>query len=319
MTDLTATAHHAETRIHAPASTDQGPLPYHRLGLLTPGWWRPLATLALAVLLYAAMVLALVLPAAVAGLVSPPFAAIMERTVSLDMADPWTLAASLAMLALLVPTCRLTVRLLGRRGTLDSVARRFRWALFRSFVLVALPVTAASVGLSLILSPAPIRVTASTLPLLVVALLLVPFQAAGEEYLFRGLLPQVVGGWLRSQWWGVAISVPLFTLGHSYDAPGLVGVGLFGVAASWVTWRSGGLEAAVALHAGAAASEDTLRRFAGERLGPRAPRRVLVLDAIPRNPQGKVARGPLAKAIEACLSAAAGTRPAGDPGPRART
>ncbi|HPZ51101.1 MAG TPA: CPBP family intramembrane metalloprotease, partial [Propionibacteriaceae bacterium] len=176
-------------------------------------------------------------------------AAIMERTVSLDMADPWTLAASLAMLALLVPTCRLTVRLLGRRGTLDSVARRFRWALFRSFVLVALPVTAASVGLSLILSPAPIRVTASTLPLLVVALLLVPFQAAGEEYLFRGLLPQVVGGWLRSQWWGVAISVPLFTLGHSYDAPGLVGVGLFGVAASWVTWRSGGLEAAVALHA----------------------------------------------------------------------
>ena len=83
--------------------------------------------------------------------------------------------------------------------------------------------------------------------------------------------------------------------------------------------------AAVALHAGAAASEDTLRRFASERLGPRAPRRVLVLDAIPRNPQGKVARGPLAKAIEACLSAAAGTRPAGnpgpagDPGPRART
>jgi hypothetical protein len=36
--------------------------------------------------------------------------------------------------------------------------------------------------------------------------------------------------------------VPLFVLGHGYDLLGQIGVGLFAVAAGWLTWRTGGLE-----------------------------------------------------------------------------
>ena len=52
--------------------------------------------------------------------------------------------------------------------------------------------------------------------------------------------------------------------------------------------------AAVELRPGARASAAELLAFARARLGLRAPRRVLVLDALPRNPQGKVIRRELA-------------------------
>ncbi len=43
--------------------------------------------------------------------------------------------------------------------------------------------------------------------------------------------------------------LPLFVLGHDYDAWGLASVGVFAAVTTWLTWRTGGLEAAVALHA----------------------------------------------------------------------
>jgi hypothetical protein len=82
----------------------------------------------------------------------------------------------------------------------------------------------------------------------VVVLLLVPVQAAAEEYIFRGYLMQSIGRWLRHPAFAILLPVPLFVLGHGYDLLGQIGVGLFAVAAGWLTWRTGGLEAAIALH-----------------------------------------------------------------------
>jgi acyl-coenzyme A synthetase/AMP-(fatty) acid ligase len=52
--------------------------------------------------------------------------------------------------------------------------------------------------------------------------------------------------------------------------------------------------AAVELRPGATATGSDLLAHARARLGLRAPRRVLVLEALPRNPQGKVIRSELA-------------------------
>lgn len=82
----------------------------------------------------------------------------------------------------------------------------------------------------------------------VVLLLVVPFQAAAEEYVFRGYLMQAIGRWLRHPAFAILLPVPLFVLGHLYDPLGQVSVGVFAVAAGWLTWRTGGLEAAIALH-----------------------------------------------------------------------
>ncbi len=59
--------------------------------------------------------------------------------------------------------------------------------------------------------------------------------------------------------------------------------------------------AAVALRAGCRVEAVELRRHARERLGLRAPRRVLLLDALPRNAQGKVSRLLLRQSFERTL------------------
>ncbi len=59
---------------------------------------------------------------------------------------------------------------------------------------------------------------------------------------------QLVGSWLRHPAFAILLPVPLFVLGHGYDVWGAASVGLFAVVAAWLTWRTGGLEAAISLH-----------------------------------------------------------------------
>lgn len=81
--------------------------------------------------------------------------------------------------------------------------------------------------------------------LLLGVLLAVPFQAAAEEAIFRGALPQIVGA--RSPWvaYGVA-AVPFVAL---HPAPWESAV--FAACAALLAWRTGGLFAPWALHCAA--------------------------------------------------------------------
>ena len=81
------------------------------------------------------------------------------------------------------------------------------------------------------------------------ALLLVPLQAAAEEYVFRGWLLQAVGAYLRTPWVAIAFQAVLFAAAHGWGTRlGLPGPGRHGRALGWLTVRTGGLEAAIALH-----------------------------------------------------------------------
>jgi len=96
-------------------------------------------------------------------------------------------------------------------------------------------------------------VPASSLPTdpLFYALLVIrltPFQCAAEELVFRGAFMQVIGSWLKHPLFAILLPVPLFTIGHLYDIWGLLDVAAFAIAAGYLTWRTGGLEAAMAMH-----------------------------------------------------------------------
>jgi uncharacterized protein len=84
---------------------------------------------------------------------------------------------------------------------------------------------------------------------LALVLVLTPFQAAAEEYVFRGYVLQLVGSWTRFAAIPIVVSVPLFAAGHTYSFWGLVDVGIFGLTAAWLAIRTGGLEAGIAAHA----------------------------------------------------------------------
>jgi membrane protease YdiL (CAAX protease family) len=80
-------------------------------------------------------------------------------------------------------------------------------------------------------------------------LLVVPVQAAAEEYAFRGYLLQAVGAVLRRPWIPILVQAVLFAAIHGWGTPwGFADLVVFGALAGYLTVRTGGLEAAVALH-----------------------------------------------------------------------
>ncbi|MFD2792984.1 type II CAAX prenyl endopeptidase Rce1 family protein [Promicromonospora vindobonensis] len=251
-------------------------------------WWRPLlglaAVVACTLLLFGAMLmyaLAVVIAGAVgvqlpdpssmtdAWFVSP--AGLLVTNLGLTLGIPLALVATWAQVQ--------------RAGLVSSVLGRVRWRLLLGGIGVALlllvPLTLAGdllltqTGLAVDAGTGsatgaesgaggssgeeesgwwPLTPSSSWLALAAVMVLTTPLQAAGEEYFFRGWLSQWIGSLLRWRW--LAIAVPaivtafLFALAHGSQSPWLFADRLvFGLIASLLVWRTGGLEIAVALHA----------------------------------------------------------------------
>ncbi|MEV6612695.1 CPBP family intramembrane glutamic endopeptidase [Streptomyces sp. NPDC051051] len=232
------------------------PLGHHRLARVATRhrWWRPvLGTLfvAVAYTLTAGLLYALVSATGVArGYPQGP-----DGTV--EFGPVTTTAVDLAMLAVAIPLVLLAVRWIGRRpaGTVSSVTGGLRWRWLGLCVLAALPVLAVTGGAMFLLSAEdgePQRWAGWEVfgPALAVLVLLVPFQAAAEEYVFRGWLTQAVGAFVRSPWIAVAPQAVLFAAAHGWGTPwGFADLVVFGAVAGLLTVRTGGLEAAIGLHA----------------------------------------------------------------------
>lgn len=246
-------------------------------------WWRPVLglvamTAALVVLAGAMLLYALVLVVAQAAGVELP-----DPT---SVSDAWFVSPAGMLvtnlgLALGIPLALVaTWAQAGRAGLVSSVLGRVRWRLLLGglglSLLLLVPLTLGSdllvtqLGLApeLPADPGtgsgdagagesgwwPLTPASAWLALSVVILLTTPLQAAGEEYFFRGWLSQWIGSLLR--WRTLAIIVPavvsalLFAFAHGAQSPWLFADRLvFGLLASLLVWRTGGLEIAVALHA----------------------------------------------------------------------
>ncbi len=91
--------------------------------------------------------------------------------------------------------------------------------------------------------------TGTTIALAVIVLLTTPFQAAGEEYAFRGYLLQAIGALARHRWISIVLTALLFACAHlQFDPPLFFDRFMFGLIAAWLVIRTGGLEAGIALH-----------------------------------------------------------------------
>jgi Predicted metal-dependent membrane protease len=252
--DPSPTAH--GTGVRAPRLVPPPPgTPYHRLAR-TPAhrWWRPLVG---TLLVAAGFVVAPLIVIAVSQVVA--FAlGVGYDLVTGTYDDPvFTLAVLLIAIAVLLPLPYGAAALAQRRppGTVSSVEGRVRWrwlwlclagavgaSLLGNIVLLVLPATEAGdeqfrwIGWT------------AFLPALVVTLLVVPFQAAAEEYVFRGWVVQAFGAYLRTPWPGIVVGSAVFVVMHAYTGWGIVDVFAFGVFTGWLAVRTGGLEAAIALH-----------------------------------------------------------------------
>ena len=215
-------------------------------------WWRPLLGLLMFGVLYAVASILVVVAVLLTGLV--PVADLLELT------DPGVLLLTNLSLIVAIPivwAAWAVAHGLGR-GWSSSVTGRLRWRLllpltWRALVTLGVGVV-VTIGISLL---EPGTTVTGPVPgygwLLVVVLLTTPLQSAAEEFVFRGYLSQLVAAWFRTEHTGAVVAAVLtaavFSAAHAPpDVLTFLDRFLFGLAASWVTRLTGGLEAAIVLH-----------------------------------------------------------------------
>lgn len=243
-------------------------LGYHRLSHADPkgAWWKPLVEAVIGVPLYLVLSLLLVvafsfvlllgldpaLPADPSYLLLAASSEIFEQEA---LRSPATFVFLFGSVALMFPALWVARLILGPKpwGLIHSVAGRMRWGWLATccglaaLLVVVLPLAFdLAVGARYI--PSTSLPTGGLIAMLVAIILVVPVQAYAEELVFRGYLMQTIGRWLKHPAWAIIIPAPLFMLGHLYDLWGQLSVLVMGLAAGYITWRTGGLEAAIALH-----------------------------------------------------------------------
>ncbi|MBC6461744.1 CPBP family intramembrane glutamic endopeptidase [Actinomadura sp. HBU206391] len=249
--------------------------PFHRLAR-TPvhRWWRPLVGTLFAAALGLVVMLAVTMGAlSVATLLGDdPLAGTGDQIFSDPTAN---LGIQLGSLAALTPVVLLAAWVVQRRpvGSLSSVTGRVRVR----WLLICLGLAVLACLASYVVSWMAFAVTGSEdsastdwagwgafLPAALMIMLLVPFQAVAEEYIFRGWLLQAIASCtletrtgpigraasavFRTPWPAIVISAMVFTAGHAHRSWALLDVFLFGLMTGWLAVRTGGLEAPIALH-----------------------------------------------------------------------
>jgi membrane protease YdiL (CAAX protease family) len=229
--------------------------------LRTPrrAWWKPLIGLCLATftLILSSVAIVFVISGVGALLgVDDPFS---DKALSPDM--PLGLLATNLSIAMIIPSVLLAVLVVHRErpGWLVSVVGRMRWGLLARLFGIALVLVGMFFLLTFAVPPAGIGhldlPPASRLAgLLTVVALTTPLQAAAEEFGFRGYLTQAICSYFSRPMVGTVvaglITAVLFALAHGAQDPWLFSDRLaFGLVAAWLAWRTGGLEAPIALHA----------------------------------------------------------------------
>jgi membrane protease YdiL (CAAX protease family) len=254
-----------------PAFPHPAPTPYHQmLRTWTYRWWRPLV--GLLVLGAGFLVVQVAVAAVIVVLAVSAPGDVWENLSSMadldDIGPSFLLLLNLSLGAMiLVSWAAIRVAHRMRPRWLTSVAPKMRWGFFWACVGVSVIALAAQLGVSMVvpaggdasLSPELNDFTGRTVGLALIVLFTTPFQAAGEEYLFRGYLMQVAGSLLKfnttraaelvSKWGAILLTSLLFAAAHgAQNFPLFFDRFAFGFIAGWLIIRTGGLEAGIAMH-----------------------------------------------------------------------
>lgn len=229
-------------------------------------WWRPLAMLGTAGGFFVVLAVVVMLFVMLTILLNPALWATdadgwetLDQSDMLDMSDPFNFFFLMMTIIIMIPAVWVAYLLLGSKpvGLLVSVTGKMRWKWLGLAAAVSLVVYAVYFALSFALEAfsstqqaeiPPESMPASPLFYALLVLLLTPLQCTAEELVFRGAFMQVIGSWLKHPAFAILLPMPLFTLGHDYDLYGMLDVAVFAIVAGYLSWRTGGLEAAIAMH-----------------------------------------------------------------------
>lgn len=220
--------------------------------------WRGAVAVVVLLVVYLVVSLVLSLGAMMADVVLGNSSMEAIRSGSTQVTPLVLLAVNLTAAALIPLSLLLQRWLFGvRAGFMSSIRGMFRWRVLGQVAVIVVPLWLVYVGISMIIG-VPGQPTSYALkvsvPLLLVVLLTTWAQAAGEEYGFRGLITRSVGSWFASSRTAFVVATVVanlvFMVAHVASDPWLIAYYfVFGVSLSVVTWRTGGLESSVLIHA----------------------------------------------------------------------
>lgn len=138
---------------------------------------------------------------------------------------------------------------------LSSIEGGFRWRIFWRFLGIAFLGMAVAWAVEAALGGGvgDLTITPATWVLLVGIVITTPFQAAGEEYAMRGLVFRSIASWFPNRWVGLVVGLIVNAVAFMFlHAAGDVWLNVYyffvGAVFSILVWRTGGLEAAIAMH-----------------------------------------------------------------------
>ena len=114
-----------------------------------------------------------------------------------------------------------------------------------AFVCIALPVLVDELFIQHHIDNFQMRFTLASFAVVTV---LGPLQCIAAEYLFRGLLMQTLGSWLRVPVIAVILQSAVFVLMHPYDMIGKIGIFVSGMVFALTAWIGRGIEISSAFH-----------------------------------------------------------------------
>jgi len=214
-----------------------------------PAWWRPLLELVLATSLMIG------LTAGATGLfylyekVAQPSVSAFDEFSFADR--PYLAIVTFIGWVAAIPAGFIAARLTGRDPrALWSTQRRFRWKNFGLALIPAL-IFLGGEGIYAIVNSDRSQMTVGLLNwgALAVIIALAPLQSLSEELFFRGSLVQIIGQWFSPAIVAYLLPFLFFLSGHHYGWQGMVSVGVFAACAMFLTYTTGGIEAAAAVHA----------------------------------------------------------------------
>lgn len=224
-------------------------------------WWKPVVGIILVIVGMVIVAPLVMMPVLAIGVFieGGPFLENLQKAATLEAIGPASLLYLNLTLGSAILVTWFVMRVVHRMRPrwLTSVVPKMRWKFF--FICIGLSVIAliAQVVVSMLLPGAHEadvtqqvnEFTATTAILAVIVLLTTPFQAAGEEYVFRGYLMQALGSLFNNKWVALLVTSSLFAAAHGVqNFPLFFDRFMFGLIAGWLVIRTGGLEAGIAMH-----------------------------------------------------------------------
>lgn len=180
------------------------------------------------------------------------FNALVTSYEEIDVTDPLQTVYNLGANALMIPCLALAALIVRDRPMSSYSSARGGWShgVFWKCFLVAF----VCKGIPILVDTFIVEHAAAdykmkfTIAGFIVLTIIGPLQCISEEYIFRGLLMQTIGSWVRIPVLAVILQSVLFAAAHPYNMTGKVAIAVSGLTFALTAWIARGIEASSALH-----------------------------------------------------------------------